>query len=71
MRLFFHQRVRGFAYHQCKFLFDSMHGGLDTPYGSNDMKIDKEGCLNHLKTIDDHLGASTIYFLSIGMVANE
>ena len=23
-----------------------MYGGLDTPYGSNDMKIDKEGSLD-------------------------
>ena len=35
--------IKGFASHQCKFHFDSMHGGLDTSYGSNNMKIDKEG----------------------------
>ena len=29
------------------------------------------GCLNHLKTIDDHLEAKTNQFLSIGMVAND
>ena len=36
----------GFASHQCKFHFDSMYGGLDAPYGSNNMKIDKEGSLD-------------------------
>ena len=25
----------------CKFHFDSMYGGQDTPYGSNNMKVDK------------------------------
>ena len=29
-----------------KFHFDSKYGGLDTPYGSNNMKIAKEGSLN-------------------------
>ena len=43
---FFHQRVRGVAFHQSKFHFDSMYGGQDTPYGSNNMKIDKEGSLD-------------------------
>ena len=43
---FFHQRVKGFAFHQCKFHFDSMYGGLDTPYDSNNMNIDKEGSLD-------------------------
>ena len=42
----FHQRVRGFASHQCKFHFDSMYGVLDMPYGSNNMNIDKEGSLD-------------------------
>ena len=42
----FHQRVRGLASHQCKFHFDSMYGGLDTPYSSNNMKIAKEGSLD-------------------------
>ena len=42
-KTFFHQRVRGFASHRCKFYFDSMYGGLDMPYGSNNMKTDKEG----------------------------
>ena len=37
---------KGFASHQCKCHFDSMYGGLDTPYGSNNMKIDKEGSLD-------------------------
>ena len=37
------QRVRGLASHQCKFHFDSMYGGLDMPYGSNNMK---EGSLD-------------------------
>ena len=32
--------------HQCKFYFDSMCGGLNTPYGSNNMKIGKEKSLN-------------------------
>ena len=32
---------KGFASHQCKFHFDSMYSGLDTPYGSYNMKIDK------------------------------
>ena len=31
-----------------------MYVGLDMPYGSNDMKIVKEGSLD-VKTIDDHL----------------
>ena len=44
--MFSFQRVRGFAYHRCKFHFDSMYGGLDSPYGSNNMKIDKEGSLD-------------------------
>ena len=43
---FFHQTVRGLASHQCKFHFDSMYGGLDTPYGYNNMKIAKEGPLD-------------------------
>ena len=36
-----------------------MYGWLDTPYGSNNMEIDKEGSLDltHLKTTDDHLEA--------------
>ena len=51
----FHQLLRGLASHQCKFHFDSMYGGLDTPYCSNNMKI--PGCLNHLKTVDDYLEA--------------
>ena len=42
----FIRNVRGLASHQCKFHFDSMYGGLDMPYGSNDMKIDKEGSLD-------------------------
>ena len=42
---FFHQRVWGLASHQWKFHFDSMYGGLDTPYGSNNMKIAKEWSL--------------------------
>ena len=32
-----------------------MCGGLDTPYGSNNMNIGKEGGLNNMQTIDDHL----------------
>ena len=43
---FFRQRVRCFAFHQCKFHFDSMYGGLDMPFDSNNMKIDKEGSLD-------------------------
>ena len=42
----FRQRVRGFASHQCKFHFDSMYGGLDMPYDSNNMKIDMVGSLD-------------------------
>ena len=42
----FYQRVLGFAFHQCKFHFDSMYGGLDMPYGSNNMKFAKEGSLD-------------------------
>ena len=38
--------VRGFASHQCKFHFDSMYGGLDAPYGSNNMKTAKKGSLD-------------------------
>ena len=36
----FYQRLRGFASHKCKFQFDSMYGGIDTPYCSNNMKIE-------------------------------
>ena len=55
---FLYQTVRGFAFHQCKFYFDSMYGGLDTSYGSNNMKINKDPWMSdHLKTIDDHLEA--------------
>ena len=43
---FFHQRVWGLASHQCKFHFVSMYSGLGTPYGSNNMKIGKEGSLD-------------------------
>ena len=43
---FFHQMVRGFASNQCKFHFESMYGGRDTPYGSKKMKIYKEGSLD-------------------------
>ena len=46
LRFISDQRVRGFASQQCKFHFDSMYGGLDTPYGSNNMKIDKGGSLD-------------------------
>ena len=28
------------------FYFDLVYGGLDTPYGSNNMKITKEGSLD-------------------------
>ena len=40
------QRVRGLASHQCKFHFDSMYGGLDMPYGSNNINIAKESSLD-------------------------
>ena len=46
---FINKRVRGFASHQCKFHFALMYGGLDTPYGSNNMKVDKQGSLDVLK----------------------
>ena len=39
---FFLHRVKCSAFCQCKFHFDSMYGGLDTPYDSNNMKIDKD-----------------------------
>ena len=42
----FHQRVRGLALYQCKCHFDSMYGGLDTPYGSDNMKTAKAGSLD-------------------------
>ena len=44
--IMFSSKVRGVASHQCKFHFDSMYGGLDMPYGSNNMKIGKEGSLD-------------------------
>ena len=44
--LFFHEWVRDFASHQYKFHFHSMYGGLDTPYGSNNMKTAKEESLD-------------------------
>ena len=44
--IIFSSKAKGFASHQCKFHFDSMYGGLDTPYGSNNMKINKEGSLD-------------------------
>ena len=43
---FIHEWVRGFAPHQRKFHFDSMYGGLDSSYGSNNMKTAKEGSLD-------------------------
>ena len=43
---FFHQSVRGLTSHHCKFDFDSMYGGLDTPYGSINMEIAKKGSLD-------------------------
>ena len=45
-----HQRAQGLASQQCKFHFDSLYGGLDTPYGSNNMKIVKEWSLDGLIT---------------------
>ena len=39
---FFFQMVRCFASYQCKFHLNSMYGGLDASYGSNNVKIDKE-----------------------------
>ena len=41
----FSSKGKGF-FHQCKFYFDSMYGGLDMPYGSNNVKIAKEGPLD-------------------------
>ena len=32
-----------------------MYGGLDNSYGSNNMKIDTEGFLNRLETVDEFL----------------
>ena len=43
--IMFSSKGKWFASHRCKFHFDSMYGGLDMPYGSNNMKIDKEGPL--------------------------
>ena len=40
---FFLQMVRFFASHQWKFHLNSMYGRLDALYGSNNVKIDKEG----------------------------
>ena len=40
---FFLQMVRCFASHQCKFHLNAMYGGLDASYGSNNVKINKEG----------------------------
>ena len=40
---FFLQILRCFASHQRKFHLNSMYGGLDASYGSNNVKIDKEG----------------------------
>ena len=40
---FFLQMVRCFASHQCKCHLNSMYGGLDASYGSNNVNIDKEG----------------------------
>ena len=42
-RDFFFQMVRCFASHQCKFHLNSMYGGLDASYGSNNVKNDNEG----------------------------
>ena len=41
--IFFFQMIRCFASHQCKFHLNSMYGGLDASYTSNNVKIDKEG----------------------------
>ena len=41
----FSSKGKWFRCPQCKLHFDSMHGELDTPYGSNNMKIDKGGFL--------------------------
>ena len=43
---FFHERVRGFTFHQCKYHFNLKYCGRDKLYGSFYMKIDKEGPLN-------------------------
>ena len=43
---FYHEWVMGFASHQYKFHFDIMYGGLDMPYGSNNMKTAMEGSLD-------------------------
>ena len=40
--IFFFIQGKRFRFNQCKFHFDPMYGGLDTPYGSNNMKIHKE-----------------------------
>ena len=38
----FHEWVKGLASHQYQINLDSMCGGLDTPYGSNNMKTAQE-----------------------------
>ena len=44
-----------------------MYGGLDTQYGSNNMKIDPF-MSESLETIDEYLEAKTIHLLSISQV---
>ena len=50
-----------------------MYGGLDTPYGSNNMKIDKEGSLMSESLEHDRWSSGSVDYsvLTIGMVANE
>ena len=52
---FFHQTVWGLASHQCKVHFDSFDGGLDTPYGYNNMIIAKQGPLDVWITWKRHM----------------
>ena len=41
----FSSRGKGFRFPPVRFHFDSMYGGLNTPYDCNSMKIAKEGSL--------------------------
>ena len=44
--IIFSSKGKRFRLNWCKFHLDSMYGGLNTPCGSNNMKIGKEGSLD-------------------------
>ena len=50
-----------------------MYGGLDTPYGSNNIKIANEGSLMSESLEKDRWSSGSVdySFSSIGMIANE